>query len=239
VEMTHEFEVPVGADEAFAVLTDVPRIAPCMPGATLDESVGDEFTGRVKVKVGPVSMTYKGTATMTERDAEHHKAVILAKGQEQRGGGTAQASVTASMTALAPDRTAVTVHTDLVLTGKPAQFGRGVIAEVGDKLLGRFADCLAEELAAGESPTPEPQSEPEAGDGSGASAEAPADGNGSGPVQAVPATATATAAPARASRPANDDAIDLLDIAGGSVVKRLVPVVGVLVLAAILWRILR
>lgn len=206
MELSHEFEVPVGADDAYAVLTDIERIAPCMPGATLDEVEGDQFTGRVKVKVGPVQMTYRGTAEFKEKDAEAHRAILVARGQETRGGGTAEATVTATLTAIAPDRTAVTVHTDLVLTGKPAQFGRGVIADVGEKLLGRFADCLEGELAAG-----------------GAPAE----------VAAAPA-----AAGEEAREPAREEpeAIDLLGVAGGSVLKRLAPVVAVIAaVAAILW----
>jgi carbon monoxide dehydrogenase subunit G len=225
VELSHEFEVPVGADDAFAVLTDVERIAPCMPGATLDEVDGDRFTGRVKVKVGPVQMTYRGEAEMTERDPEQYRAVIVAKGQETRGGGTAQATITATLTAVATDRTAVTVHTDLVLTGKPAQFGRGVIGDVGDKLLGRFADCLADELS-GEA-APEPAPEPAAPVGT----ETPS----SEPLAADTARPTAeTPAPVRPRR--EPDTIDLLDVAGGSVAKRLVPVAAVIALVAlVLW----
>lgn len=218
MELTHEFEVPVGADEAFAVLTDIERIAPCMPGATLDEVEGGSFTGRVKVKVGPMQMTYRGTAEMREQDATAHRAVVVARGQEQRGGGTAQATVTSTLEGLASDRTKVTVHTDLVLTGKPAQFGRGVIADVSEKLLGQFAECLAEELSSPTEPTPTPVPE-EAGP-----AEA-GEGAWRPPTREEPMP----------GRRAPGTPIDLLDVAGGSVARRLAPALGVLAAALVLY----
>ena len=218
MELTHEFEVPVSEDDAFAVLTDIERIAPCMPGATLDEVDDGTFTGRVKVKVGPMQMTYRGTAEFTERDPDGHRAVMVARGQEQRGGGTAQATVTSTLEAVADGRTKVTVHTDLVLTGKPAQFGRGVIADVGDKLLGQFADCLAEELSGQNEPEPTPAPE-EAGP-----AEA-GEGAWRPPTREEPMP----------GRPAPGTPIDLLEVAGGSVARRLAPVIGVVAAAILLY----
>ncbi len=149
MQLEHVFTVPVPVDEAFTVLRDVERIAPCMPGATIGEVNGDEFTGTVKVKVGPITVTYRGDARFVDVDPERHTATIEASGKETRGSGTARATVRADLV----DRgasTEVTVTTDLAITGKPAQFGRGVMAEVGEKLIGRFADCLAEQLSGAE-----------------------------------------------------------------------------------------
>lgn len=148
MELQHSFTVPVSAREAFAVLRDVQRIAPCMPGATVDEVDGDKFTGRVKVKLGPVQVTYRGEAEYAEVDEERFQATLVARGREARGSGTAQATVTARLEEQG-DSTTVHVTTDLAITGRPAQFGRGVMADVGEKLIGQFADCLAGELARG------------------------------------------------------------------------------------------
>ena len=146
MELTHSFTVPVGVDQAFEVLTDIERVAPCMPGASIESVEGDEFTGRVKVKVGPMQITYRGKAEYKELDREQHRAIIEARGQEMRGSGTANATVTASLLEKG-DETEVTVVSALSITGRPAQFGRGVMNEVGAKLLGQFADCLSTRLA--------------------------------------------------------------------------------------------
>lgn len=146
MEFTNTFTIPVDVDEAFAVLTDLERVAPCMPGAKLETVDGDTYTGRVKVKVGPMSLTYKGTAEIVDRDPETHTATIAAKGSEARGGGTANADVTARLTEV-EDGTEVVVETAIDVTGKPAQFGRGVMADVGAKIIDTFADCLSRRLA--------------------------------------------------------------------------------------------
>jgi uncharacterized protein len=150
MEMDHSFTVPVPPDQAWDVLLDVERIAPCMPGATVDEVDGDVVNGRIKVKVGPVSLTYKGTAKFTERDSEAHVVVLEASGKETRGAGTASANVRASMV---PDPsgsgTEVTMHTTMNVTGRPAQFGRGVMVEVGGKLVEQFAQNLSKLIAGG------------------------------------------------------------------------------------------
>ncbi len=149
MQLEHTFTVPAGVEQAWQVLLDIERIAPCLPGAAIDSVDGDDFTGTVKVRLGPIGLTYKGKATFIEKDAVAHRTVIDARGKDARGNGTATATITAT---LVPDGagTAVTVLTDLNITGKPAQFGRGVMVDVGNKLIGQFADCLAGKLAGGD-----------------------------------------------------------------------------------------
>jgi carbon monoxide dehydrogenase subunit G len=149
VQLENSFTVPVPIDEAWRVLLDIERIAPCMPGAALDSVDGDDFTGRVKVKLGPINLTYQGKASFIEKDEAAHKAVIDARGKDQRGNGTAAAVVTARL-AEEGAITRVDVLTDLNITGRPAQFGRGVMTDVGNKLLGQFADKLAAQLGEGD-----------------------------------------------------------------------------------------
>ena len=149
VQLENSFTVPVPVDEAWRVLMDIERIAPCMPGAALDSVTGDDFTGRVKVKLGPINLTYQGKASFIEKDEAAHKAVIDARGKDQRGNGTAAAIVTATLAAEG-SVTRVDVLTDLNITGRPAQFGRGVMTDVGNKLLGQFADKLSAQLASGD-----------------------------------------------------------------------------------------
>ncbi|MGY1772413.1 SRPBCC domain-containing protein [Blastococcus sp. SYSU D00813] len=149
MQLENSFTVPVPIDEAWRVLLDIERIAPCMPGAALDSVTGDDFTGRVKVKLGPINLTYQGKASFVEKDEAAHRAVIDARGKDQRGNGTAAAVVTATLAAEGAT-TRVDVLTDLNITGRPAQFGRGVMTDVGNKLLGQFADKLAAQLAAGD-----------------------------------------------------------------------------------------
>jgi carbon monoxide dehydrogenase subunit G len=148
MRLDHSFTVPVPVESAWQVLLDVPRIAPCMPGATLTGVDGDTFTGTVKVKLGPIALTYQGKGRFVERDEAAHRVVIEASGRDTRSAGTASATVTAS---LAPEggATRVDVATDLTVTGKPAQFGRGMIADVSAKLIGQFADCVAQTLTSG------------------------------------------------------------------------------------------
>ena len=177
MEMDHSFTVPVPPDQAWDVLLDVERIAPCMPGATVDEVDGDVVNGRIKVKVGPVSLTYKGTAKFTERNSDAHVVVLEASGKETRGAGTASANVRASMV---PDAsgsgTEVTMHTTMNVTGRPAQFGRGVMVEVGSKLVEQFAQNLSKLIAGGSDGSGSDDSGSDdsgsAGAGSGAAADA-------------------------------------------------------------------
>ena len=165
MELEHSFTVPVPEERAWEVLLDVSRVAPCMPGATLDSVDGDVISGRIKVKVGPIAMTYAGTARFTERDPAAHVITLEASGKETRGAGTASAKVR-SMLEGKNGQTHVVVHTTLNVTGRPAQFGRGVMAEVGGKLIGVFASNLAAMLAAEQTPaeqTPAEEVPPEDG----------------------------------------------------------------------------
>jgi carbon monoxide dehydrogenase subunit G len=189
MELSHSFTVPVPLDQAWDVLLDVERVAPCMPGATLDSVDGDDITGKIKVKVGPISMTYAGKAHFTERDRAAGVVVLEAAGKETRGAGTASATVRSELTGTG-NETHVTVLTSLNVTGKPAQFGRGVLSEVGGRLVGIFADNLARMLTAEPVPAqPAPaETVAEAQSAAEAAPAAPSE-----PAAATPAAATAAA----------------------------------------------
>ena len=171
MELSNEFVVPVGIDEAWGLLTDVERIAPCMPGAELTEIEGDEYRGVVKVKVGPITAQYKGKATFVEKDDSAHRAVLRAEGRDTRGQGNANATVTATLVSEGSG-TRVKVVTDLAITGRAAQFGRGVMADVSTKLLGQFVSCLEKNVLGSSQSTPPA---PEAAEVAPAAAEAPAE----------------------------------------------------------------
>ncbi|HET8619654.1 MAG TPA: SRPBCC family protein [Acidimicrobiales bacterium] len=251
MELTNEFTVGVPVERAWEVLTDVELIAPCMPGAQLQEIEGDEYRGVVKVKVGPITAQYKGAARFLDKDEAAHRVVLRAEGRETRGQGNANATITATM---APDGggTTVAVVTDLTVTGRVAQFGRGVLADVSSKLLGQFVDCLEGKLAEGAT---------EGGAASGAAAATPAAVGGPTDIASEGAAATAkletAAAAAAAAAPSTDggepssdarlngtsgpavkvvdspeaEPVDLLEAAGAPVAKRLAPaVVGLTVL---------
>jgi carbon monoxide dehydrogenase subunit G len=218
VELINEFRVHVPIERAWAVLTDVERIAPCLPGAQLQEIEGEEYRGIVKVKVGPITAQYKGAATFVERDAPN-RLVLRAEGRETRGQGNAAAVITVTLAADG-DATNVGVHTDLTVTGKVAQFGaRGVLAEVSTKLLGQFVESLEATVLAGEE-QPTAADEPAADE----------------PAATVPATdehVTEPAAPAvRLVDHPEAAPVDLMGAAGAPVAKRLAPVAGVF---ALLW----
>src|SRR6201995_4103350 len=148
MEMDHSFTVPVPPDRAWDVLLDVQRIAPCMPGATVDDFDGEVVTGRIKVKVGPVSLTYKGTAKFTERDPDAKVIVLEASGQETRGAGPASATVRATLEPESGgEATKARMHTTMNGTGRPAQSGRGVMAEVGGRRVEQSAQTLRQLIA--------------------------------------------------------------------------------------------
>jgi carbon monoxide dehydrogenase subunit G len=146
VRLEHKFVVPAPVEQTWAAFNDLERVVPCFPGATLTSYEGDEFIGSCKVKLGPVSLQYSGHGTFVERDPADHHAVIEAKGKDRRGNGTATARVTARLVAAGPDSTEVAVETDLTITGRPAQFGRGLIQDVSNKLLDQFTTCLTTKL---------------------------------------------------------------------------------------------
>ncbi|HUF34162.1 MAG TPA: SRPBCC family protein [Acidimicrobiales bacterium] len=231
MELTNDFRVNVPVDEAWAVLTDVERIAPCMPGAQLTEVEGDEYRGNVKVKVGPITAQYKGTARFVEKDEAGHRAVLEASGRDTRGQGNASATVTATLTADG-NSTAVTVVTDLTVTGKVAQFGRGVLADVSSKLIGQFVDCLETDVLAGSGGNPADGPATAIDALPSASAAAPgADGGAAGNGAAAPASPDSEGI--RTIVPREVAAVDLLGTAGSSVAKRVAPIIGVFVV--ILW----
>ena len=145
MELSHEFSVKAPIDEAWKVLTDLQRIAPCLPGFELQGVDGDQYRGLVRVKVGPMTAQYAGVASFQQCDEAHHRAVVRAEGRDSRGQGTASAIVTATL-APADGGTRVSLHTDLKITGRLAQFGRGVLADVSNQLLGEFARALEADL---------------------------------------------------------------------------------------------
>lgn len=217
MELKNDFHVSVPIDVAWAVLTDLERIAPCMPGAELQEVEGDEYRGIVKVKVGPISAQYKGSARFVEKDDDEHRAVLLAEGRDSRGQGNASATVTAIATP-DPDGTTVSIVTELSITGKVAQFGRSVMGDVSVKMLGEFADRLeADVLSQGPgSETDEPVTE--------AAGESKATADESDPSS----IRTIHSAPA--------EPVDLFGTAGPSIVKRVLPLAAIVSLVLLLWR---
>jgi carbon monoxide dehydrogenase subunit G len=195
MDLSHQFRVPVPVEEAWAHFNDIGSVAECFPGATVTSDEGDTFKGSVKVKLGPIALVYNGSGTFVEKDETGHRFVVEAKGKDKRGNGTAGATVTLTM-AEAGGSTDIEVLTDLSVTGKPAQFGRGVMQDVSDKLLGQFVACLEDRLGApheaGADQDAEPASEP-----SGAAAAPVVEGDqDAGPASTPP--------PRR-----SDDALDL------------------------------
>jgi carbon monoxide dehydrogenase subunit G len=208
VNIQDEFRVGVPVDTAWNVLLDVEGIAPCMPGAQLQEVEGDEYRGTVKVKVGPITAQYKGVARIVEADEAARKIVIQADGRDTRGQGNASATVTAQLAADG-DGTRVNIDTDLNVTGKVAQFGRGVMADVSAKLLAQFVSCLETTVLASDGGATPP---------SGASSAPPAE------TPAAP-TAEAGASPSAVRKidAPEAEAVDLMKVAGGAVARRAIP----------------
>lgn len=213
MDLTNSFTVPADLDTAWETLLDVEAIAPCMPGAKLDTVDGDDFTGTVKVKLGPVSLTYGGEAKFLEKNADTHVAVIEGTGKETRGSGTAKATVTTALVAESENVTRVDVTTNLTITGKAAQFGRGVMQDVAGRLVDQFAKNLEGVIASRVAP---PEQEAPAGDETG---------------QSTPSQPTAPSPP-----PVQAEALDLGAVAAGPVLKRAIPVaIGVVAVVAIIW----
>jgi carbon monoxide dehydrogenase subunit G len=237
MKLENKFTIEAPIEKAWEALNTPETIAPCFPGATLTEYEGDSFSGTVKVKLGPISLTYKGKGTYVERDDAAHRVVIEASGRDSRGNGTANATVTGTMEADGPDKTAVVMVTDMTITGRPAQFGRGVISDVADKIIGQFAGCVAGKLApqleapvsAAPSATSAGTAEAAAGSSNGAaSSGTTATATATGPALSSTPSSSGVTAPKPAVRPTGPmkseiDAIDLLDTAGAPVLKRLVP----------------
>ena len=212
MDLNHNFTVEVPVEDAWRILTNVERIAPCLPGAQLQEIEGDVYRGAVKVKVGPIQAQFKGQASFVEFDEVAHKVVLKGEGRDIGGKGNASALITAELTALSATSTSVTVNTDLSVTGKVAQFGRGAMADISDKLLAQFVVNLNEMIAASDAPAAE-----------------------------APVATPAPAAPAESAQPTvrkidgpEAEALDLLSISRGVIVKRALPVV-VVVAAIVIW----
>ena len=226
MELTNEFKVDAPPATTWSVLTDLERIAPCMPGAQLQEVEGDEYRGVVKVKVGPITAQYKGAARFVERDEGARRAVLQADGRETRGQGNASATITATLVPEG-DGTKVTVLTDLHITGKVAQFGRGVMADVSSKLLGQFVESLESTVlnaggngSSASEPTADPANDP---------GPAPTDVIAPGPAQ--PAI--------RAIDSPEPEPVNLLDTAGAPVMKRIAPILGIVAIGWLLRVLLR
>ncbi len=187
MELKHDFTVPASVEDTWKAFNDLEMVAGCFPGAALTSVEGDDFKGTCKVKLGPISLLYSGTGTFLERDADGHRFVLEAKGKDKRGNGTAGATVTASLQAEGESSTRASVVTDLSITGKPAQFGRGVIQDVSDKLLGQFIACLESKVGPVEEVPAEPmgaEAPPLAEAGAAAPAAAPAEA-GAAPLAGV------------------------------------------------------
>jgi uncharacterized protein len=249
MKLDNEFTVGVPVGEAWGVLTDLELIAPCMPGAQLTGVTDGVYTGKVKIKVGPVSAEYAGTARFAEKDEETYRAVIDARGRDSRGNGNATAVISAQ---LVPDgeRTRVTVTTDLTIAGRIAQFGSGMIKEVSAKLLGQFVECLEGRLGGGlavvdglsaapaSAPAPAGPASAAAAAGASPAASAPTPANAAAASAAGSGT-TAAGGTVAASGP-EPAALDLMSVAGGAIYKRLLPLVaGLVVLGVVIYLIVR
>jgi uncharacterized protein len=208
MELTHTFSIPQPVDRAWEVITDLERVAPCLPGAALLSVEGDDYRGAVKIKVGPVTAQYEGVARFAERDDKAHHAVLRAEGRDVRGQGTAAATIDVTLTAQGTG-TQVSVDTDLDLAGRVAQFGRGVIADVSGNLIGQFAARLEQEMSTTSAPAP-----------------APAGGGGS-----------AASTVARPARPSIDDVepLNLMSAGSTAMLKHAVPVATAALGVALGW----
>jgi carbon monoxide dehydrogenase subunit G len=223
MKLENEFTVPAPVERAWDVLLDVERVAPCLPGAAIEGSEGDEHVGTMTIKVGPITTRYKGTVKIEQADEAAHRAVMRAQARDSRGQGTAAATITSSMEPV-EGGTRVRVETDMRVTGPAAQFGRGVMQDVSAKLMGRFADCLAAEMGGAEPAAP------------GARTVGPLSPAASPPPGPAGDSAAAAAAKPSKSRP-SEEVLDLGEASREAVLKRVVPVAaGVAALLLLLWR---
>ncbi|MEI7756695.1 MAG: SRPBCC family protein [bacterium] len=213
MDLNHEFIVNVPVNDAWVILTDLERIAPCLPGAQLTEVEGDTYRGQVKVKVGPIVAQFKGQASFVSRDDVAHRATLKGEGRDTTGKGTASAIITAQLTSVTPTSTKCTVVTNLTISGKVAQFGRGALADVSDKLLAQFSENLNQLINSSPAPAA---------------------------TATATSTTTATATPAAAATPeirkiesAEVAPLDLLGTAGAPILKRAIPAVVVLIAVVI------
>jgi uncharacterized protein len=218
MKLENEFTVPAPIEQAWDVLLDVERVAPCLPGAAIDASEGDEHTGTMTIKIGPITSRYRGTVKFEEADEQARRAVLRAQARDARGQGTAAATITSTMAEVA-DGTRVHVETDMRVTGPVAQFGRGVMQDVSAKLMGQFADCLAEKMAAAP-----------------AVATAAETTEGAAPV---PPPGPAGDSAEAAAQPPPETVLDLGAASRGAVLKRAVPPIAVLAGLLIVLRLLR
>ena len=218
MRIENDMHVSASMEEAWALLTDIPAIAPCLPGAKLIDQDGDTYEGTMKVKVGPIVAEYSGTATVVEMNATDRTVKLTASGRDKRGAGNASADIFASMVE-ADGGTTVSIATDLKVAGKVAQFGRGAMADISKKLLGQFAECIEAKLQQADV-VDETEIEPE-------TVEAPND------------EAEASAPEPEVSIDDDDDVLDLMGVAGGALAKRLIPAVGGVVAAVIVYLIVR
>lgn len=200
MDLHHEFTVNVPIDEAWRVLTDLERIAPCLPGAQLTEVEGETYRGQVKIKVGPILAQFKGQASFVSRDDVAHTATLKGEGRDTTGKGNASAMITAELTAVDSNSTRCVVNTDLSISGKVAQFGRGALADVSDKLLAQFVENLNQLIASSPAVAPTPVSAPQA-----------------------------TTNEVRIIKSAEVAPLDLLGTAGAPILKRAIPVVVALI----------
>jgi len=209
MDLNHQFTVNVPVAEAWAILTDLERIAPCLPGAQLTEIEGDTYRGQVKIKVGPILAQFKGQASFVSRDDAAHTATLKGEGRDTTGKGNASAMITAELTSVTPTSTKCTVHTDLSISGKVAQFGRGALADVSDKLLAQFSENLNQLISAAPAP-----SAPVVAETTPAASEQPTIRKIDGPEVAP---------------------LNLLDTAGSTIAKRAIPaLLGIAVLVVVL-----
>jgi uncharacterized protein len=230
IELDNSFTVPVPPEQAWDVLLDVERIAPCMPGASVTSVEGDEIAGQVKVKLGPLSLSYKGTAKFTEKDQASHTIAIQASGKETRGAGTASATVHAGLKPADNEgETVVSIHTSLNVTGRPAQFGRSLLPEVSGKLIDQFAANLAALI-----------NDSGAQAGSASAESSPTDAGGTTGAGSNTATTAVTPTPTQpVASLRQEDSLNLIKLVGGPLMKRVIPVAAIAAVVAVFGRRIR